>query len=296
MAKALVGRWSGLAGGFLLASVLLGVVGCDDDKPAATGPDGGDAGGGTCRDIDAGEDPADASIQRGPLNITGVVQNLELNKERQLYDGIPCVRVCVYPGHDICGTSDENGNYRIDGVPENSELILSYEHPDYVPTLRMLLTRENNVILLAPSIMGTVALARRLAEDYDFIAKPGHGSLQFFAMNPAMGVLQLQELEGFTVELHDLDGNVFTDHDDITYASADGVPDPRLEQSSRRGVGGIANIPPGNYELVFSHPTLDCTEKLEEAGWLTDTPRAARFRIVPEWVTGMVGIVCQRPE
>lgn len=283
MVNALVGRGLGLGGWILLAATPTLLWGCDDNEPPAVC----DAG---CDDDDSGVVPG------GNLYITGVVQNLELNKERQLYDGVPGVRVCLYPGENICGTSDSSGTYRIDGAPENSELILSYQHPDYVPTLRMLVTRENNVILLAPSIMGTKALAERLAEDYNFVATPGRGSLQFFAMHPTSGVLQLQELEGFTVELRDTEGNVVTDRDDITYASDEGVPDPRLVESSRRGVGGIANIPPGDYELVFSHPTLDCTQKLEEAGWLTSTPRAARFRILPEWVTGMVGIVCQRAE
>jgi hypothetical protein len=188
-------------------------------------------------------------------------------------------------------------------VPENSELILSYEHPEYVQTLRMLFTRENNVILLAPSVMGSKALAELLASQYNFNAIPGRGSLQFFAMHPTAGVLQLQELSGFTVELKDIDGNVVLNPDapsplpfDITYASDEGVPDPQLTASSRRGVGGIANIEPGEYELVFSHPDLDCSQKLEEAGWATTTPRAARFQIFDAWVTGMVGIVCQRAQ
>jgi hypothetical protein len=158
----------------------------------------------------------------------------------------------------------------------------------------MLVTRENNVILLAPSIMGSVELAERLARDYMFEAVDGRGSLQFFAMHPTSGVLQLQELAGFTVELKNLDGSPVTVHDDITYAGDESVPDPSLMASSRRGVGGIANIPPGEYELVFSHPDLACTQKLEEAGWITGTARATRFRIIPGWVTGMVGIVCQR--
>lgn len=274
-------RWLVAAG---LSAALFG---CDDSTTFPL------CDGGACQnDDDAGETPT------GDLYITGIVQNLELNQERQLYEGIAGVRVCIYPGNNVCGTSDSSGSYLIENVPENSELILSYHHPDYVPTLRMLITRENNVILLAPSIMGSKALAEQLAEDYDFEAIPGRGSLQFFAMHPTAGVLQLQELDGFSVQLYDLEGNLVPDdqHDDITYASAEGTPDPRLEVSSRRGVGGIANIPPGDYELVFSHPTLDCSEKLEEAGWLTDTPRAARFRIIPEWVTGMVGIVCQRAQ
>lgn len=237
------------------------------------------------------------------LHITGIVQNLELNTERQLFDGVPGVRVCIYPAQTICGTSNSTGGYVIQGVPENSEIILSYEHPDYVPTLRMLFTRENNVILLAPSVMGSIALAERLATEYMFEAIDGRGSLQFFAMQPATGVLQLQELSGFSVELRDLGGNIVLNPDapsalpfDVTYASDDGVPNPQLTASSRRGVGGIANIPPGEYELVFSHPTLSCSTKLEEAGWDTDTPQASRFEIIDAWVTGMVGIVCQRPE
>lgn len=236
------------------------------------------------------------SASTGPLYITGIVQNLELNKERQLYDGIPDVRVCIYPEMKVCGTSDDSGTYLINGVPENEELILSYEHPDYVKTLRMLVTRENNVILLAPSIMGSTALAERLADEYMFTATPGRGSLQFFAMHPTSGVLQLQELSDFTVELRDLEGNAVTDRDDVVYASDEGVPAPLLTASSRRGVGGIANIEPGVYELVFSHPTLDCSQKLEEASWVTETSHAARFEIVPEWITGMVGIVCQRAQ
>jgi len=235
------------------------------------------------------------------LSIAGVVQDLELNKERQDFVGIPGVRVCIYPEETVCGTSDSSGGYLIQGVPENAELILSYDHPDYVPTLRMLFTRENNVILLAPSVMGSVALAERLATEYSFEAIDGRGSLQFFAMHPTNGVLQLQELSGFTVELKDLDGNAVLNPDapsplpyDVTYASDEGVPNPQLTESSRRGVGGIANIVPGEYELVFSHPDLVCTQKLEEAGWATDTPYAARFQIFDAWVTGMVGIVCQR--
>jgi len=241
-----------------------------------------------CGDEGAGE-------ARGPLHVAGVIQNLELNTERQEFTGVAGARVCLYPDNAPCTTSDASGAYLLRGLPENTDVILSYEHADYVPVLRLIRLFETNRKILAPSIMGTKALAERLVEDFGFESIPGRGSLQFFAMQPSNGVLQLQEVEGFTVEVRDLEGNAIEDLEPAVFASDEGTPDPRLEASTRRGVGGVANLEPGDYDLVFSHPTLSCSERLSEAGWRTETPNAARFTVIDGWVTSMVGMICQRP-
>lgn len=253
---------------------------------------------GGCGDDGTGE-------ARGPLHVAGVIQNLELNTERQEFTGVAGARVCLYPDNAPCTTSDASGAYLLRGLPENTDVILSYEHADYVPVLRLIRLFETNRKILAPSIMGTQALAEQLLVDFEFESLPGRGSLQFFAMQPSNGVLQLQEVEGFTVDVRDLEGNTIRLLGDLgeeegdpgprVFASAEGAPDPRLTSSTRRGVGGIANLEPGDYDLVFSHPTLECSERLSEAGWRTETPNAARFTIIDGWVTSMVGMICQRP-
>lgn len=260
---------------------------------AGCGGEGGDAGG------------DDGCGEQG-ITLHGVVNEFELGKDRQQFPPLPRVKVCVYGESELpCARTDDSGVFSLCNVPEDANVILSFEKDGYVPSLRMLVTRTEDYDILAETVLGSIEDGIMEAEKFgvDLRGIRG-GALQFFGARPGDGVLQVATLEGYTVELNDLDGDpaMCASSDgageepcEPIYLDPGGMPNLEATESSRFGVGAIGNVTPGEYVLSFAHPSYEC-ERLPESGWETDEPSAIRVKVIEDFITAQVGMFCQPPE
>lgn len=265
-------------------ALLTASAGCGDDSGAG---DGGGGGGDACE---------------SGVTVTGVVKEFETKVERQQFEPVPGVKVCVYEHDEVpCATTSASGTYELCGVPEESELLISFEKKDYAKALRMLTTRQEDYDILAETTISTLALGIAQAQQHGVdLTQVDGGVVQFFAAEPGDGVLQVALLEGFAAELLDENDEpamcIGADGDVPCiplYLDEDGEPDNTLTSSSRKGVGAFGNVKPGKYHLRISHPDLTCTEHLPEAGWRAEEDDQVVVEVIDEWITSQVGVFCQ---
>jgi hypothetical protein len=254
----------------------------------------------------AGAGPGQETCSEEGVTLTGVVNEFTLGKERQEFPPLERVEVCVYGNNEVpCARTDDSGIFVLCNVPENEDLILSFEKDGYVSSLRMIVTRTADYDILAETVLGSIEDGLSQAEMFgvDLRGIQG-GALQFFGARPADGVLAVATLEGYSVELADLDGEpaqcVAPDGDgegpcDPIYLDPGGEPNLDATESSKFGVGAIGNVAPGEYILRFSHPTYEC-DRLPESGWATDESSAIRVKVLEDFITAQVGMFCEAPQ
>jgi hypothetical protein len=240
------------------------------------------------------------------ITVTGVVKEFEANVERQQFKPISGVEVCVYDNDDVdCDITTGGGSFELRGVPEESDLLLTFEKEAYAPALRMLSTRQADYDILAETALATLqhGIDQAMENGIDLSTFKG-GAVQFFAAEPGDGVLQVALLSGYKATLENLDGTPAQCHGTdgnladcvALYLDENGETDPKLREASRNGVGAFGNVPPGKYKLSISHPDLDCTEHLPEAGWPAkddEDGNAVVVKVIDKWVTAQVGVFCQ---
>lgn len=240
------------------------------------------------------------------ITVTGVVKEFETDVERQKFEPVAGVEVCVYQNEDIdCDVTTSQGTFELVGIPTDANVMLSFEKKDYAPALRMLATRQEDYDILAETALAKLSLGVDQAKENGIpLESIQGGAIQFFAAEPGDGVLQVALLEGYDATLRNTDGTAAKcwDTDGILapcrplYLDENGKSDQQLIAASRTGVGAFGNVPPGKYKLFISHPDLDCKDHLPEAGWHAEEEDAVVVKVVDEWVTAQVGVFCQPPE
>lgn len=249
--------------------------------------------------------PADPATTQGKLTITGVVKRFEPGLFRQEFDTLGGVEVCVV-GHDEidCDTTESNGTYTLKHVPEDSNLLISFDKEEFVRGVRMLVTKESDYDILAETVLGELQLGIDQAEllGVDLSGVSG-GGVQFFAARAGDGVLQAGPFGPYTATLTTLEGDPAQcdGKDGLTpceplYIGEDGNVDPDLTMASSMGVGGFGNVPPGEYLLRIDAPDMICDQALAESGWKSDDREAVRVKVIDGWATMQVGLFCQPPE
>ncbi len=241
---------------------------------------------------------------KGGVTVTGVVKGFAPKIERQQFKTVPGVKVCLYEHPEVpCSTTDAGGTFSLCGVPADSEVLLSFEKKEYVKALRMLITRQSDYDILAETAIGTLDLgiAEANKNSVDLTSLKG-GVIQFFAAEPANGVLQVSLLGDYSAELLDLAGKpaqCYGANGDepckALYLDESGEPDMTLTHASKKGVGAFGNVKAGKYLLRITHPTLDCSQHLPEAGWKATSTDEVVVEVIDAWITSQVGVFCQPP-
>jgi len=255
------------------------------------------------------DDPVTAAeCTGGGLTVIGVVREFTPDVERQQFPPIEGVEVCLHEHADTppCATTDAEGLFVLCDLPAQSELLIRFEHADYLPMLRMLQTRQEDYDLLAETVLGGRDLAEEKASEFGVsIDSATGGAVQFFAAAPGAGVLQVRLLADYSVQLRTLDGEPVMCPDGEggeteclpLYLGEDGDPDADLTAATRIGIGALGNIPEGAYELHFSHPDLLCDQTLLESGYeAAGSDEAVRIEVRSEFITAQAGIFCQPGE
>lgn len=242
----------------------------------------------------------------GGLTVTGVVKEFKPDIERQQFPAIADVEVCIYGHDDIdCATTSSSGAFELEGLPENSSLLVSFEKKGYAKALRMLTMQDVDYDILAETALASLQLGiqQAMMNGIDLSTFSG-GAVQFFAAEPGDGVLQVKLLDGYSAKLTNMDGTPAlcgneTGEDapcEPLYLDENGDPDRSLKASSRIGVGAFGNVAPGKYLLSISHPELACNQHLFESGWEAKDDDSVIVKVIDEWITAQVGAFCEPPE
>ncbi|HCH61677.1 MAG: hypothetical protein CL927_08115 [Deltaproteobacteria bacterium] len=181
------------------------------------------------------------------------------------------VNVCAPDFDDIaCTRSDENGGWKIPGLPVDTDVVITATHPDMVPTLFAQNTSmswyEWYKVAVPPD------LADKNAERLGLTARSDRGNVLFLTW------------EGLNI-----DGNDTNNVEDVTaevdgggslfYGNALTLADPGLNATSGSGSGGLVNVPPGTIDLRLRAPAGRCAQDpmfhfAAQDGWIPVPIRA----------------------
>ncbi|MCP4500402.1 MAG: hypothetical protein GY822_10625 [Deltaproteobacteria bacterium] len=147
---------------------------------------------------------------------------------------------------DICGETDDAGEFTVEGLPEDTDVILSFDHRDYFPALGMWNTArkddawnytlpKEDELGLQVSFTGTDATLERGLGQVFFAARVEKG----IGKDGVPGIIL-----GGSAELGD-----------IVYGNYLGLPAPDLTETSIAGAGIFVNVEPGEYAIELSGVT-----------------------------------------
>ena len=256
------------------ALALLGVgvfVGACSDGAASASLDGepiGDA------SIDSGT--SDAGESTGSLDAAGRTVTVEGDYYRFYLDrdGRPDMPVggaeaCMLPGGPpICDTTDSTGRWSLHDVPALRDLELRLTADGFVPSYRLVHVPGRDLALFAFSyasndLLGYLFLAAEETSD------PARGMVTFEAMRGTVAGLWLRDVEGASATLRSTapSGESYA----ASYANDMQIPLAGLTATTSAGLGYFANVRPGEYVLVVTHPTRSC-EAHPILGWRPTEP------------------------
>ena len=270
----------------VLVIAVVAVAACSSSSsPSGASPGGDD--GGALPASDAGGSPPEAAPASGGVSVIGEVadgSNLTAasNFDVTKYSGLTGVEVCVYGDTSVpCVTTDASGNYTL-AAPAGTAFTASYTKAGYQPILYAIAAAAEGGRVAAPAIFLTTT------SSFDSFGTMGgatpdttKGTILFGAgtVGPSAGAIY-HEMFG-AIDYYYIGGYTVTITPAATvgpvYVSASWEPNPSLTAASDAG-WGFFQLPPGNYTLSFTSPTLSC-------GTTTAT-------VVAGYVTTYVGVAC----
>ena len=154
---------------------------------------------------------------------------------------------------DSCVTTDDLGQWKIPGLPINSNVVITAEHPDFVSTVFAQNTSMDwydwYKVAIPKSIMNTNA--NRLDIE----------------LNPERGHILFLTWEGLNIDGIDtpnVSDVVLSNANDFPYAfygDGLGLASDGLESTSGSGSGGVLNLVPDTYNLILEAPAGLCGEE-----------------------------------
>lgn len=181
------------------------------------------------------------------------------------------VEVCAPDFNDIaCTRSDQNGGWKMPGLPIDTDVVITATHPDMVPTLFAQNTSmswyEWYKVAVPPD------LADKNAERLGLSARADRGNVLFLTW------------EGLNIDGNDTDNvsDVTAEVDGggaLFYGNALTLADPDLNATSGSGSGGLVNVPPGTIDLKLRAPAGRCAHEpmfhfAAQDGWIPVPVRA----------------------
>lgn len=161
------------------------------------------------------------------------------------------VEVCFdEPAGVDCVTSDDDGKIAA-RVPTNSRPKMKLNKDGFMPVLAVTQVGTEDVDGVVVAVLPKAA-AQVLLGSVGVSLDDTKGQVLFSTPTDAAGNTRV---EGVVVESN-------APSDAFFYVDPDNNPDPALTATSPRGAGALVNVPPGTYELTFSHPSKTCTAGL----------------------------------
>ena len=164
------------------------------------------------------------------------------------------VEVCVLDDLEIpCVTSDELGQWKIPGLPLDTNIVITAEHPDYVSSLfgqhTSMAWYDWYKVAIPKSIMSTNA--NRLDIELD----NSKGNILFLTWEG----LNIDGID--TPNIPDVVVSNASEYDNVFYGDALGLASTNLEATSGSGAGGILNLSEGTHYLQLGGPDGDCAQE-----------------------------------
>lgn len=190
--------------------------------------------------------------------------------------------VCAPDLPDIdCTRTDEDGGWKLPGLPPDTDVVITAAHPDYAPSLFAQNTGMSWYEWYKVGIPTSIAAsnAGRLDTEND----PARGGLLFLTWEGLnIDGDDTPNVPGVTIETEG-GGRAF-------YGNALQLADPDRTETSSSGSGGVLNVPPGELRARFRAPAGRCAQEAmfhptaDPAGWIPVPVRAG-------WTTA-IDVMC----
>ena len=161
--------------------------------------------------------------------------------------GLGGVEICVHDLDLPCVFSDGTGDFLLEGLPENTDVVVTMWKDGHLHTAyhhNTALDQEWRKTLMSNGIVNT------MTNRVDTEQRPGMGHAMFILWN-GPDYDTFERVEGWSVSVEPTGGEHF-------YQAGGGLPDPELTATSSSGSGGIFNLEPGQYSLTFSGAEGTC--------------------------------------
>ena len=202
-----------------------------------------------------------------------------------LQQGIEGVEVCVPDVEEVaCELTDDEGAFVLAGLPRDTDLIVTATLEGMVPTalLQNSADEERNFV----STLYDVSFAELNAERMGTVYDPEAAHLAFtvfqYARDPGGEELP-PKTEGVSFSVLPVDGTPY-------YMSGLFLADEDLTSTSGSGFAGVANLTPGNYELVLDAPGGPCGSE-HYFSWAYDEGEPVPFQGLAGF-TSYLDLVC----
>lgn len=161
------------------------------------------------------------------------------------------VQVCLLDNAQVpCATSGADGGFVLSNLPDQEYYLVTLGRSGYQSVLRAAAPLE----VLTPTVLFTDQQAQA---SYGAVGgsypETATGSIGFSAATVNAGG-EVVPVQGYSVSLTPAPAAAVGP----VYGDESNALDPALQASSAAGWGAFYNVTPGDYELVFTHATLDC--------------------------------------
>jgi len=170
-----------------------------------------------------------------------------------LQQGLEGVEVCVLDVEDVaCELTDAEGGFVLAGLPRDADLVVTATLDGVVPTafLQNSADEERNFVATLYDVSFAELNAERMGTAYDPDAAHLAFTLFHFARDPGG--------EELPPKSEDVSFSVTPEAGTPYYMNGLFLADDDLSSTSGSGFAGVANLPPGDYELVLDNPGGDC--------------------------------------
>jgi len=218
----------------------------------------------------------DGSLAAG-LRIRGVALEFAANMIGS-EDALADAEVCVsYDDNEDCVNSDADGNFVLEGVPNEAEVLITIDKPGYLGVARSLLTSNRDMGIGGTRVMAT--------DDYESLYEQPGG----YTTDPDKALLVFgiaPNRDGTRVELSPASG------EGPFYLDENEQLD--LNRNSLVLWGFQANVDPGEYTVEISHPDAECAYlPTADSGWPVDgSDTASRVMAPAGYMTWIVLFTC----
>lgn len=163
------------------------------------------------------------------------------------------MKICAPEEENIeCVWSDEEGTWKMSGLPKNTNVFLTAEHPDFVSTIFPQHTSMSWYDWYKVAI--PTAVMNSNANRLDVELQENRGHMLFLVWEGLnIGGVDTENVEGITAQ-------VSVNDDLLFYGDALGLASANLTETSSSGSGGLLNIQEGEIELSLrtSDNMIEC--------------------------------------
>lgn len=248
--------WSAL----VMSIVAATAIGCGSDDESSS---------------DTGTAAAPAALRGAAFDIVTVKPLIDFDVCAKSHPDVPCVK------------TDVNGNFKIVGLPADTQVLLVIEGPDYPPVLRTTVTGAPGSstsifdVLVPDNDAKTLVLGQ-----IGVTEKADTGIIILEALKPdPEGPNGVSGVEGMTATISPASDGPF-------FLNALGFPDAALTSTSKGGHALVLNVAPGEATVTMIPPATGNCKISPVLSWEGTAPMTARVPVEAGYITYSASIEC----